>query len=306
MKKLALLATSVLTLVGMVACGPTESKTEWTTEEMALMTGDNGYLAEALPFYKAKFTVEEDDEIGAILLQGNRKASKKDVDNYVALLTKKSYKKAKLDNGDTPFESYKNLATYTKPIKSKGQATDYTTAVAVALDGDSNLVVYATIYLDLGLDGMYYASIIEDVTEFVYTDLVGVPEQYVITPTFASGTPETATDDVYSAAQVDVEGSPWIDLNINGAFSPFVAYSVLCGDPENYEAEYDAFVTALDNSGMTAQAGTGQLEDFTYYFAQVDSKTTFVTVVGPLDEEMWVNNQDGSHTPGFELAYFLS
>lgn len=154
MKKLLLVALSALSIVSMTGCGG-ESKKEWTSEEITAMVGTKknpGYVAEALPFYKAKFEVTTTEDESALLLQGGRKASVKDVEAYAQLLDDAGYIEREVSEDFADFVDTVDLDTavefvsnYLDPEYDEPEA--YQDVIVVGLDEDSKLVVYATTWV---------------------------------------------------------------------------------------------------------------------------------------------------------------
>lgn len=173
MKKLITLAATCLSLGALVACGKggeaKESKTEWTAEEKALISGKDGVLNFELPFYQAKLKVEASEEDGILYVTSERKATDKDVEAYIALLEEADYEEFDTQYGEDvgtdvlDFVEYKDDEFFVcfKNVPYQGSESVTNDVVAVGLTDDDTLVIAATVFYNyFDLNGGYQPGIL--------------------------------------------------------------------------------------------------------------------------------------------------
>jgi len=163
MKKFLLpIMVAALGAVGLASCGnQTPAKTAWTEDELKIMDGKkgrgDGYLMGALPFYNASFTVAFDEDVGCVVLQGGRKATSTDVDNYCNILEENDYVEVDVTEDFEYIAELDEVAQFVKEYKSSQGTLVAQDVVAVGLDEDGNLAVYATVfYCYFGLSSEYW------------------------------------------------------------------------------------------------------------------------------------------------------
>lgn len=297
MKKFLLPIIAAMTLVGMVGCNKgeaPETKTEWTTEELAIMTGDEGVLMGALPFYKAKFEVGFDEENGVLTLTSKRAATAKDVEDYCAVLEQAEYEE--IDVSEDFFAELDEVKQYTKAYGDL-VAND---VVAVGLDG-TTLMVYATCYLvyfGLTPDGVISndpANGYSFATFGAYA-LNWMGQMYGVQnitgkmplPTFAD-TAGYWTMNEYTYAY------PWTFGNICSEEFMVAFDMYLVGGTE---AEMNNLVTTINALGYAPQAKEGYT-----IFQRTTEEGVFTIIVDGYYEEFMKVTSDETFRPGYVVSY---